>query len=129
MDRAKDHLVDEPPIGTAPAAQEIADAVDPDLEVSLTKQRFVESARAIDFLEPLRRHPFVTVATAAAIGVVAASPAVARAVPFAKASLRKSGLISKIAQQAIIQLTARFAQRRTPSASDAEPETPTTPPP
>lgn len=127
MDRAKDHLVDEPPIGNTPAAQEIVDAVDPDLEVSLSKQRFLESARAIDFLEPLRRHPFVTVATAAAIGVVAASPAVARAVPAAKASLSRSGLLSKIAQQALAQLAARWAQRRAQQATE-EVETPTTPP-
>jgi hypothetical protein len=127
MDRAKDHLVDEPPISTAPAAQEIADAVEPDLDVSLSKQRFLESARAIDFLAPLRRHPFVTVATAAAIGVVAASPAVARAVPVAKASIRKSGLLSQIAQQALTQLAARWAQRRAQQATN-EVEPPTTPP-
>lgn len=124
MDRAKDHLVDEPPIGNAPAAQEIADAVDPDLEVSLTKQRFLESARAIDFLEPLRRHPFVTVATAAAIGVVAASPAVARAVPVAKASLMKSGLLSKVVRQAAMQLATRWVQRRSPQPDETEQESP-----
>lgn len=128
MDRAKDHLVDEPPIGNTPAAQEIADAVDPDLEVSLTKQRFLESARSVDFLEPLRRHPFVTVATAAAIGVVAASPAVARAVPAAKASLMKSGLLSKIARQALAQLAAKWAHRHAQKPTDEELETPNPPP-
>lgn len=66
MDRATDDLL------TAPVTESV--------DVPLHKRRLLEAARAIDPLAPLRRRPLVTVATAAAIGVVAASPAAARAV-------------------------------------------------
>jgi len=42
--------------------------------LSAPKERLRAAAREVDFLAPLRRHPALTVFTAAAIGMVAAAP-------------------------------------------------------
>ena len=57
--------------------------------------------------------------------VVAASPAVARAVPVAKASLMNSGLLSKVTRQAVMHLAAKWAQRKSmPQPVETEHEAP-----
>jgi hypothetical protein len=52
--------------------------LEPDLAQS--KERLRQAGRGVDPLAPLRRHPAVTVATAAALGAVAGSPGTAEAV-------------------------------------------------
>lgn len=97
MDRATDDPVVEPPLEDGPTAQGSSE-IDPGaLDLSLHKQRLKEAARAIDPLSPLRRHPLVTIATAAAVGVVAASPAAARVV----SQLIPGGAAAKIAQRLV----------------------------
>jgi len=43
-------------------------------DLSVPKERLRAAAREVDFLSPLRRHPALTVLTAAAIGMIAAAP-------------------------------------------------------
>lgn len=76
MDRATDHLVTPPPVPDTAAP--LSSRANDDCDRALHKQRVLDAARAIDPLKPLRRHPLITVATAAAIGVVAAAPAAVR---------------------------------------------------
>lgn len=118
MDRAPDDLVTAPPtddevVATAgsPTAAAAGPADRGDLDLSLRKQRFLEAARAIDPLSPLRRRPFVTVATAAAIGVVAASPAAARAV----SKWVPAGLTGRLVRTVV----TRFLQSRAAAAAAA----------
>jgi hypothetical protein len=115
MDRAPPDLVtetDEPLAGAACAAPALVPSAvkpdrvrDADEDLSLRKQRLIDAARAVDPLRPLRRHPFVTVVAAAAIGVVAASPAAARTVIRTSSSSR---IASKLLRLAAAQLAGRW---------------------
>jgi len=58
----------------------IAKESDESIDLPLHKRQLIDAARSIDPLKPLRRHPVLTVAAAAVLGVVAASPAAARSV-------------------------------------------------
>jgi hypothetical protein len=129
MDRATDHLVNVPPAETA-AARKSADVPD-DNDLALRKQRLIDAARAIDPLAPLRRNPLVTVATAAAIGVVAASPAAARTVKSLLPSILPSGVASRLIRIGIMKLAAKYAGRVQFSKIPADPlhENAPTPPP
>jgi len=100
------------------------------IDLALHKRRLMAAARAIDPLKPLRRHPVLTVVVAAALGLVAASPAAARAarLPFAKGLISRlsrmasSGLLSYIAAMRVAQAKAapsgRSAESPAPASTD-----------
>lgn len=121
MERATDHLVTQPPIDLTTETSPRVDPVDESVELPLHKRRFIEAARAVDPLSPLRRHPFVTVATAAAIGVVAASPAAARAVSMAGSG----GLTSRLLKMAWNRYQIARARASDPRVPDTTTPAPT----
>lgn len=63
-------------------------------ELAKSKDKLRQAGRSVDPLAPLRRHPGVTVATAAALGAIVASPASAQAVQTAFAVPLKRRLIN-----------------------------------
>lgn len=109
MDSAPDHLVSEPPADER-TTRSSAHQPDEDSDVKASKQRLVESARAVDPLQPLRRNPFVTVATAAVIGVVAASPAAARTVQKILPAILPSGIAARLLRSVMQQCITRYAK-------------------
>ena len=71
------------------------------VDLLLHKQQLIDAARSFDPLKPLRGHPVLTVAAAAVLGVVAASPAVARTV---QSATKSAGVWRQLARLASIGL-------------------------
>ncbi len=60
-----------------------SDTSDPDGAFQ-AKQRFISAAIEIDPFNPIRKHPLAAVGTAAALGAVAATPAVEKSIVFTR---------------------------------------------
>ncbi|MBC7783549.1 MAG: hypothetical protein H7144_06895 [Burkholderiales bacterium] len=71
----KDALTPQPGV-TQPIATPMLppkERVPEEMDLDVHKQRLRDAARDVDFLKPLRNHPFVTVGMAAALGVFVSS--------------------------------------------------------
>lgn len=80
----------------AGSSEAIEEAIPESRDLSTHKARLVEAAAKIDLLEPLRKHPYSTVAAAAAFGAALANPqvVVAAKLMFAPKLLRRAlGLV------------------------------------
>ena len=87
----------------------------PELEPDLakSKERLRQAGRSVDPLSPLRRHPAVTVATAAALGAVVGSPATTEAA--------RMGLAVPLRQR-LLNYAIAYGLRAFRSARNSDPE-------
>lgn len=99
-----------------PVTDEQASAIDARPEISLEQRKaeFLEAMRQIDPLEPLRRHPWVTVGTMMMFGVTAGSPHLA-----AKVKEAKGGFVGRIVRGVGLKMAQRFIAARAAKAHAA----------
>ena len=103
------------PLAAPPLLPVVDDATAEPIDLPQRKRELVEAARSFDPLRPLRRHPVLTVAAAAALGLVAASPAAART---AKAAT-SNGLVVRLSRMAATSLWSYIAAVRVAKANAA----------